>query len=312
MLYYNDWCSIESGDGVFNIVVKTNIDDIIRIDNTPLDDIKLQATLRASSVLGSNPVICLSGGIDSQAMYHIWHKDIPVTVAVFEFEHGQNSEEVKDAQRFADKFQIPIKKIKLDVMKFLHFDLINYGKKYHCCSPQFAVHCFFLNTLKEQGYTGAAFGGNGPVIDFSGVYFSQTKAQLFDLENFNQPGFTVIPTFLAFDQDLCLKLSLATPLMENVQDINLRLRHRYSNKISSYKNLGLDVVPQIEKKTGFEQLKNIINGSMSDVWGFERKFRGPLLQMNMDCHSVTIIDNQVRDYIFNRSKSISFDLSLPG
>ena len=91
-----------------------------------------------------------------------------------------------------------------------------------------------------------------------------------------------------------------------------RSRHRYSNKISSYKNLGLDVVPQIEKKTGFEQLKNIINGSMSDVWGFERKFRGPLLQMNMDCHSVTIIDNQVRDYIFNRSKSISFDLSLPG
>jgi hypothetical protein len=327
MLYNNDWCKLEYLKGTINIKLEVSEDDVLRVIKTPIEKIKKNSVLSASKIVGDNPVICLSGGIDSQALLYMWHEqNIPYTAVTFEFNNGFNSQELSDAHRYANFLNIPLKVIKLDILRFLLHDLKEFSKKYNMVSPQFSVHAYFLDTIKDLGYTGAVFGGNGLVPTDSNLSFYLTDAQLLDIEKYSvESNFPVIPSFLNFDKDLCLALALASPILEydnNPTDLMSKKKYdpdtrsvvpnltissddRYKSKIQSYKSLNCQIIPQDAKKTGFEEIKNYYNSLNNTYAAFDRDFRMPLRSRILESKIKTTIDTETEKLILKLSKELN-------
>lgn len=308
MLFYDDWFLLEKDTLVLNSDI-----DVASINDRPLTEIINISSTATNNVVGNNPVFCLSGGIDSQAAYQLLN--CKTQVVIFEFAHSLNEEEVKDAINFAKTYGIDYKIITLDVLRFLNYDLIPFAKKHRLSSPQFAVHCFFLEEISKLGYTGAIFGGNGLVLETDLVHFIQTKAQLLDLEYYSRnTKFPIISNYLSFYKELSIKLAISTPIINDGQvyppienpyiplkNKTLDMRLRYTNKISSYRNLGLSIVPQSEKKTGFEQLKLFVGRLHSDGYTFEKFYREPLYKINANFSIKTQIPNDIEKNILTYS-----------
>ena len=327
MLYNKNWCTLEYLKDTININLDISHDDVYRVLKTPVEEIKKNSVLAASKVVGNNPVVCLSGGIDSQTLLYMWHEqNIPYTAVTFDFGNGFNSQELADAQRYANSLNIPLKVIRLDAMRFLSRDLKEFAKKYDMLSPQFSVHAYFLETIRELGYTGAVFGGNGLVPTENSLDFRLTETQLLDLEKYNNnSGFPVVPSFLNFDKDLCIALSLVTPLNdydynpENpvskinydptirslVPVVEISAKIKYQSKIQSYRNIGCQVIPQDFKKTGFEQIKDYYNSLNGSLLAFDRDFRLPLRFKSTEFIIKTVIDPEVEKLILKLSKESS-------
>lgn len=327
MLYNNNWCKLEYLKDTININLDISEDDVLRVSTTPIEEIKRNAILSASKVVGNNPVICLSGGIDSQAMLYMWEEqNIPYTAVTFDFGNGFNSHELEDAQRYATLHNIPLKIIKLDVMRFLSRDLKKFVKEYDMLSPQFSVHAYFLETIRKLGYTGAVFGGNGLVPTEDSLDFRLTETQLLDLEKYStNSGFPVLPSFLNFDKDLCIALALGTPLNEYdhnpenpaskinydpilrslVPVVEISAKIKYQSKIQSYKNIGCQIVPQDFKKTGFEQIKDYYNSLNGSHLAFDRDFKLPLRFKSTEFIIKTVMDRQAEKLILKLSNQLS-------
>lgn len=309
MLFYDDWF-------LFNDIDTLELNDEVYVElinQQPLADIVKRVSDITTSVVGDNPAFCLSGGIDSQAAYQLLNCN--KQVIIFRFAHDLNSEEVTDAINFAQLHNINYKIITLDVLRFLNYDLIPFAKKYKLSSPQFAVHCFFLEEIRKMKYTGAIFGGNGLVLEPNLVHFVQTKAQLLDLEYYSRSNsFPIISNYLSFNKELGIKLAISTPIIYDERDYpkienpyvplgnkTVTLQARYNTKIFSYKNLGLSIIPQPEKRTGFEQLKTYVGKLNFDGYAFEKFYREPLYKLHSNFNIKTVIPQLVIDNILHYS-----------
>ena len=302
MLFYDNWCRYELFEDGLHVHSFLTINDIERIQSTRLEVISKNATKIASHYLGKNPVLCLSGGIDSQAMVGLWDKDIPYTAVIFQFENNLNEEEVEDAVNFAKSRNIPFKIIKSNVLRFLTHDLIDFARYHNISSPQFATYSYYICKLKDLGYTGVAMGGNSFVIYNNWVLFASSKAQLTDIENFSlKSKIPCIQTFLGFYKDLCVKIALnCGTIRENTSE------DRYVNKIDNYKRLNLDISPQLSKRTGFEQLQKYYNQDRYEG-AFEIDFRAPLYYYNKNFQSLTFMNPKVLDFIIENSRRLNFE-----
>ena len=321
MLYFNDWCTLHYYPKEIKIESHVTQDDIVRITNTDISSIKQNAVNQSIEYVGNNPAICLSGGIDSQSVLSIFDKcNVPYTAVTFDFGNNLNARELVDAQSFATLYNIPLKVIKLDIMRFLLRDLDEFSKKYKIISPQFAVHAYFLETIKLLGYSGAVLGGNGFIVEKLSMRFGLSDAQLLDIENYSKISkFNVIPSFLSADKDLCILLAMNTPLVaaENkmklifdpvdrvlVSDSIISEADRYASKIKSYQNLNCKLKPQTIKKTGFEEIKNFYNTQQCNVWAFEKDFRFPLRSRIPEYLIKTVVDNAVEKSIIAYSSKL--------
>jgi hypothetical protein len=319
MLYYDDWCSLTETDKEIKINVNVTAEDIDRANKFLTKLLASAATERAAKYLGSKPVFCMSGGIDSQAAYQLWDKRFPIDVVIFKFANDLNINEVNDAVRYVTAHNIDYELVTLDLERFLTFHLLDFAKKNSMLSPQFATHAFFLDHLRSQGYTGAVLGGNGFVIEEQKLYFNLSSAQLLDLEYYGiKNNINIIPSFLSFDRDLSLKLALNTPInfdpytlsidweiLPKDRRLVLNRETRYANKIKSYQNLNLSLIPQDDKKTGFEQVKDYYAEKYSDLWTFEKHFRWPLSSNRLDKEVITSVPTNIRDKILHHCGQIS-------
>ena len=55
---------------------------------------------------------------------------------------------------------------------------------------------------------------------------------------------------------------------------------KYAAKLIGYRRVGFDLVPQPQKYTGFELVKDYFEEQTGDGWAFEKQFRNPLSKMN--------------------------------
>jgi hypothetical protein len=55
---------------------------------------------------------------------------------------------------------------------------------------------------------------------------------------------------------------------------------KYDAKLIGYRRVGFDLVPQPQKYTGFELVKDYFAEKTGDGWAFETQFRLPLTRMN--------------------------------
>lgn len=281
-----------------NINLPVNLDinffTKLKFDKKSIKEYMFDAASLCSKTLGENPVLCFSGGIDSQVMLECFMllDKIP-DIAVIKFANNFNSHDIKTAYEYAKKYNLKLKEIEIDVLNFLSRENYNYGVKYKSPSPQFNVHYKGFNILKDMGYTGVACGGNVPVQLDDNVWGDNMARNTHNYIKYTElSGFMCIGDFLSFYPNLAWAIGLLTPVskiiiglystffVENHLNRLEQTEIRYKDRISGYKNAGFDVIRQERKYHGFEAIEKFLQDKTGDGLTFDRLYRTPLEKVN--------------------------------
>lgn len=254
----------------------------LKFDKDSLLQYRIDAANNAAATLGDNPVLCLSGGIDSQAMIQCWQEaGLKFDVAVLVFNNELNSHDTEFAKLFCEKNNITFKEIHINVIEYLVREHYIQAEKYHCTSPHFSTHYKMFDMLREMGYTGICCGGQAFAKDETiwGPCLSAAQINYLEYSRINQ--FPIIGNFLGYDPNLCWSIAILTPSefkweVSAHDSLNDATQKRYSAKAEGYIRHGFDIIPQEAKFTGFEKVKEYFAAQTDDGWTFEKRFRHPL------------------------------------
>lgn len=266
---------------------KVNLDKTffhnLKFDDESLKQYRIDAAVKCAETLGDNPALCLSGGIDSQAMVLCWQEaGLKFDVIIGTFKDGLNKHDSDHAKIFCDDNNIPYKELELDIVEILTNENYNISKKYKSYSPHFNIHYKIVEILAEQGYTGTCFGGITPFNqnkkygqNFTGAPFHFLKIQ-------NILPIPMQGSFLSFYPELAWAVGLQSEdvvynnMNVDQKGIDYLNQLRYEKKIKAYRQAGLEIIPQKSKFTGFELVKEYFAEKHNDGWIFEKKFRHPI------------------------------------
>jgi len=273
-------------------------------DKDSLKNYRVEAATICANMLGDKPALCLSGGVDSQAMVLAWKEaNLSYDTYILKFNHELNKQDYEHGINFCRINDIPFQIIDFDVVTFLSRDNYNLGVKYRSGSPHFNVHYRLVEILRDKGHTGVCFGGLTPTKNLNdwGKNFDKNAFHFVTIQDiFEIP---VQGSFLSFYPKLSWAITLLTKSLDEIHEVeNSRTAQeflklidiRYPLKVNGYKNAGFNVIPQETKYTGFELVKKYYEDMTGDGWTFEKRFRYPLAKMfNTDYHT----------YKFNLSES---------
>jgi len=189
----------------------------------------------------------VSGGIDSQTMLYVWKRSGVPFNAVHVRYNGFNDHDIDECKQFCEREQIELSYLDFDILDFLENHLNHYATTYRCASPQLCTHMKFSELVKDGT---KIFSGNLPypgrlAIDNT-IYGLQRYATL--------TKSSIIPFFLMSDETVA-KASILQ-MSRNEEYIRKFDTDPYSFKCARYRTLGIPIIPQSNKLTGFERLKD--------------------------------------------------------
>jgi hypothetical protein len=190
--------------------------------------------------------LMVSGGVDSQTMLWCWlNSGVEFQVYSFRLVNScgkiYNEHDYKNLQLFAENHSIRIKFVDFNIFDFLHNRLDVYAAKYTCTSPQITAH-MAMSELISKG-TKLLSGNFIP----GGLY----TYTILGLERYaKQSGFSVIPFFLMHDPEL------AGNLIQYDTSKRFKEPMPYSRKVKLLEAAGVPIIPQEDKFTGFEKIKD--------------------------------------------------------
>ncbi len=247
-----------------------------------------QAALDAryiSETHGQLPIeLCLSGGIDSEAMLQAFlHAKVPVRANFFRFENDLNLHDISTNLAIVEKLQIPRRIFDFQIINFFESGkFLEVAQKYECQSPQIAAHLWMLDHVDGL----PCFAGNpiAPVWRNSSWFFVGLPGELhstyfkYFLIN-ERPG---IPWFFIYSPELIqsfIHLDCMRPYREKT--IMRPEQYTYLEKCRSYAEAGFNVKPRLDKFTGFEKVRDYYDQKMNTKFGtgFDQQFRRPLEKM---------------------------------
>ena len=299
MLYEHDWLRYApTNDGV--LLWTFSLDASIKISN--VTDIKSWGlSTMVDSVrrmpLGNNPMVALSGGVDSQAACILMKlAGVQFTAVTMKFHGGLNAMDYLIAQEFCDKWHIPHKLVEMDAISFLTTSLPQYVERYQCPSPQFGLHfAFFEKVITEYNPSCLVCGGTTPFFEGGKLVFRLTRAQNSWTTFAEVTGVTMVGNFLGWSLDIAL------PMMMTVPTAHMYAPHgmddRYLDKVTGMRSLGIDVSPQDQKYTGFENIKLWFEEHTGDPWAFENMFRTPSQQIVPDLNGELKIHKSINQQL---------------
>jgi hypothetical protein len=254
----------------------------LQFDKDSLMQYRINAANNIAAILGDNPVLCLSGGADSQAMIQCWQEaNLKFDTAILVFNDGLNSHDTDHARLFCEQHNIIPILININIVEYLTRDHYILAEKYRCTSPQFSAHYKMFDILRDMGYTGICCGGTAFAKDETCWGPALSAAQLNYLEYAKINEYPIMGNFLGYYPDLCWSIAILTPsqfnwkvsINESLEKATLR---RYLAKVQGYRRHGFSIIPQENKFTGFEKVKEYFTKQTNDGWAFEKNFRHPL------------------------------------
>lgn len=288
--FYDDWLDIDDlydrPDPKLVVNLSVNFFKNLRFDSESLKSYRIEAAKECNKMLGTNPALCLSGGIDSQAMVSCWKEaNLDFDTYTLVFEDDLNIQDVESARKFCANMGIKLHEIRIDIIKFLARENFDMGMKYKIPSPHFTTHYKMYELLHKKGYTGICAGGFAPAKQ-DGVW-SKNGYNVFNYILFSKLSNIKIINFLNFYPKLAWAICLLTPRLYDTtikhnNTINWELelnKYRYEEKVQSYLAAGIHIEPQATKYTGFELVKNYYKEQTGDGWTFEKRFREPLARI---------------------------------
>jgi hypothetical protein len=192
--------------------------------------------------------LMVSGGVDSQAMIYAWlHSGIPFTVVSVRYldREGQafNQDDLAQLDEYAERHEFDVKYLDFNLLDFVENELEDYVIKHQCTSPQICTHMKMSEMVPE-----------GTVL-FSGNNFYNTPMLNYTIMGLHRyavnTGRPLIPFFLIHDPELvgAWQKYNCSLNMDHIND-------NYHQKCFMYRMGGFDIIPQDQKQTGFERVKD--------------------------------------------------------
>ena len=274
----------------------------------PNDNISFfeRASVQFNAIRGTNPILCLSGGLDSQAqalfLIKLGIQFRAVSYAATWENDIINASYVLLATEFCQKRDIPHEIYYMDYKKFLGDEQhMHHAETYHTVSPQIAFHLEFLTAVAKSGVP-LVMGTDIPEIylDKTGEPHISLSAQFTALVMLPYYKFAKNTNTILLKDVYCQSPELAYQSYEhNIHTIeatntcyvvsgpNKYSMHRY--KANYYRTLGLDVLPPMFKRTGFEHIRRHLASISGDYDEFDRLYRYP-----MEKHCATVMGGNYR------------------
>lgn len=209
-------------------------------------DITIDAIKRITEKYPPPYNLFVSGGVDSQAMVWAWLQyGVPFNVISFQYVDNAgvviNDADLRNMTVFAQTYGITVDYRQLNIFEFLDTDLEEYVTTYQCTSPQICAHMKMADLIND-----------GTMI-YSGNFISKDCIPLnytiWGLARFaQQSNLSVIPFFFMHDPEL------ATAFMP-ISHLSPTANQAYIDKCEVYQRSGFPVIPQGNKMTGFEGVK---------------------------------------------------------
>jgi hypothetical protein len=186
--------------------------------------------------------LCLSGGVDSQAMLYAWilsKKSFNTYVGIYN--NKLNWYDVETLDIFKKLHNTQINYENFDLFEFLNAEHDSYARSYLCGSPQFTCHMKFADIIN-----------NGTVI-YSGNFMEISDRLPISRNAFGMYHYSIlskhsiVPFFFLETKELAESFQL-TDYVKNFND-------PYLQKILMYQTNGFPVIPQYKKYNGFETVK---------------------------------------------------------
>lgn len=195
-------------------------------------------------------VLMLSGGVDSQVMLYIWHKSgVPFTTRTYTYNHTYNLHDISNLTAFANNLNIEINRVDINALNFFETELYEYAFRYHCSSPQI---CLYIKMAEQIKYSTVIFSGNFiDQVSFPLNYsiLGLHRYQLLDRAN-------IVPFFLMFTPELAYSMRNSFFTYTKKGAFKKHKELGYQTKIQALKNNGFPIIPQSEKLSGFEIIKD--------------------------------------------------------
>lgn len=192
--------------------------------------------------------LCVTGGVDSQAMLYAWIiSGKPFETFCAKYNGDYNVYDIENIDIFAKKYNHQITYYDVDVIKFLATEHDYYAKKYKCSSPQYTTHMKFADMINKGTiiYSGN-FMRNKAIKDVVPNYFyADTVWGLYHFARLSNQN--VVPWFFIETSDVAFGFHNSDKTNKN-NDL-------YDNKVFLYEANGFPVIRQPKKTNGFEKLK---------------------------------------------------------
>ena len=312
----NNWCHATPVPGLNMLDWRPDYSqiDLASLELTPesFKRYRIDAARQLAKSLGNKPTLAISGGVDSQAMLQSFiEAGIDVNVSTLVFDRDLNGHDVEFAQRCANRFNLNLNIVELPVLQFLQHRLPEYTERYQCSSPQFACHNWFFEQLIAQGYTGIVAGGSAWTPAGNTWYWANTSARHSWLTFSQVNSVPVQGNFLASTWQMALALGCCyTNPGEEIKEFSnsadefgeysrIKIEERYVDKLEAFKRFGFNVMPQANKFTGFERLKEYFIQSSGDYWIFEKRFRWPYEKKWPNLQGRLILENKFNQQLLD-------------
>ncbi len=231
-----DWVNITNSNNDY-ILDYTNRNPVI---NAPLD----AALLTVDYITKHYPApytLFLSGGIDSQAMLYSWYlSKVPFNTFSGVYNFDLNSHDLENLKLFSSQFNIDINFVHFDLFNFLKNEYSEYALNYRCGSPHI---CTYMKMSEMVSSGTCIFSGNF-ILD-PRIFIDRNNWGLYKFaKKTNKP---LVGFFFSETEEL------AYSFLPSIK-VN-QIANQTSARIQAYQSNGFPVIPQIEKYTGFEKVK---------------------------------------------------------
>ena len=271
----------------------SKVGSISRTVYTAFEEAQIAAALiyKEAKQIGKNIVLCLSGGIDSEAMLRAFmSSSVPFQAVIMRFNDNLNFFDIETIIPFCNKNHIDYKIFDLDILDFFESGkYLYYGQMYQCQSPQLAAHLYLCDHIKGC-----------PVLSWQPpeIFFhvdSKNKTQQFSfglpgqlhsvlLRYFIKKQKFGVPFFFLYTPEL-LSAFFQLPFLQKMIWFGRKgkdVRYSYKTKCMSYKQSGFSIKPRNNKYTGFERVRYHYDLLDKKFYGmaFDDRYRTPLKKLN--------------------------------
>ncbi len=326
--FHNDW--LDLSDLFSNKIgihdCKVNLDSVffesLKLDKESLKQYRIEAAELVYESIGEKVALCFSGGVDSQCMIQSFlEAGLDFDVFTLRFNNNLNIQDVSSAESYCNKFNIKLNYVDIDILNFLNRHNYEYGVMYQSVSPHFNVHYKLFDILRDRGYDGVVSGGNTPFFSSTSNLFisNYTRNNSNHINYTNISGYKCQGNFLSFYPKLAWAIALLSPSLDHykpatnfLQDRIFVESMRYTQKIQGYKRAGFNVLPQSQKYTGFELVKDYLKEKTGNGWSFEQLYRYPLQKLLSENKDIDYRMTYKDDNILHTLLAIYSNNLLPG
>lgn len=219
--------------------------------------------------------LMLSGGVDSQAMLYAWMTSgVPFDAVTFEYvdDTGKcyNDHDISYIKQYSILYNINnIKYLKINPFSFYETELLKYATTYQCISPQITLY------MKMSEYF-----DSGTVL-FSGDFIHYYRSYNYTILGLGryaaQAKRNIIPYFFSSTSELSYAFTNIYNCIKYKNDISLdsgvitdMLPLYYKIKCMCYTYGGMPVIPQPNRTSGFEMIKDYYDQFPDQVLPIDR------------------------------------------